>query len=159
MYQCTAGLTSQEVHAAKESFLDKMCNQVHSSRDSSGMPCRYLQTLRDVSGSKLDSHQFWICFQIAHWRNSCSSPCPQKEKTKARKWTDLHTSLHQLASITWCKQILKPVLCIIFFPLFLKTPKPAQKFFNLLHMYNPGLEITAVKSFTHLLLEISCFLH
>lgn len=42
-YQCTAGLTSQEVHAAKESFWDKMCNQAHSSKGNSVMPCRYLQ--------------------------------------------------------------------------------------------------------------------
>lgn len=85
MYQCTADLTSQEVHAAKESFLDKMCNQVHSSRDSSVMPCRYLQTSRGVSGSKLDSHQFWICFRSVRWRNSCSSPCPPKRENKDKE--------------------------------------------------------------------------
>lgn len=118
--------------------------------------CKPRETSQEVS---------WILISPEYASKVCIEevpvhlPVPQKEKTKTEKWIDLHTSLHHLASITWSKEILKSVLCIILFPLFFKTLKCATEVFHLLQIYNPGLEITVVKSFTHLPLEISRFWH
>lgn len=116
--------------------------------------CKSRETPQEVS---------WILISSEYASKLCIEeipvhlPVPQKEKTKTTKWTDLHTSLHQLTSISWGKPILKSVLCIVLLPLFFKIPKCAPEVFYLWHMYNRDLEITVVKNFTHLPLEISCF--
>ncbi|KAG8578409.1 hypothetical protein GDO81_010479 [Engystomops pustulosus] len=63
MYQGTAVQTTQGPHAGAVFSLDKKCDAGHSSVSSLRIPCKYQQTERGASRSRLDYDQSGIYCQ------------------------------------------------------------------------------------------------